>query len=745
MDILSTFYPNLHTTNNLVLRIFGCVAFVHVHNQNMGKFDPRALKCVFVGYSSTHKGYKCYHPPSKRFYVSVDVTLHEQESYFTIPYLQGENLVMEDKDRGDFLFLDLPSLPLSKQSRPADPLTETLPKLLDQPEPVLENPKSASMNVRFDKAFSRKKTIVPESVQVQDLNPNSENEVTISNPSLQFESHVNNDDQDLPITIRKGIRECTNQPLYPLTHFLSFKKISPSHRAFLVSLNTISIPTIGSEALTNEKWKQAMNVEMEALEKNKTWELVKLPAGKKLVGCKWVCTVKYTVDGSIEKYKARLVAKGYTQTYGIDYQETFALIAKMNTVRVLLSLAANYNWNLQQFDVKNAFLHGELEEEIYMEVPPSYDNNLAAHTVCKLKKALYGLKQSPRAWFGRFARVMITMGYRRSQGDHDDIIVTGNDDKERQVLNQCLAKECEIKALGRLKYFLGIEVAHSKQDIFISQQKYVTDLLKETGKTACKPASNPIDPNLRLGEAEKDATVDKEMYQRLVGRLIYLSHTRPNIAYAMSVISQFMHSPKEAHLQAAYRVLQYLKGATGKGILFKRNGGLVLEAYTDADYAGSIVDRRSTSGYCTFLGGNLVTWRSKKQNVVARSSAEAEFRTMAQGVCELLWLKIVLEDLKIKWDGPMRLYCDNKSTINIAHNPVQHDRTKHIEIDRHFIKEKLDSGLICTPYVPTHGQLADILTKGLSGSVFQSFVSKGEYLFTNLRGSVGKHELMAVN
>ena len=185
---------------------------------------------------------------------------------------------MEDKDRGDFLFLDLPSLPLSKQSRPTDPLIETLPKLPNQPklvlpdqlEPVPENQKSAPENVRFDKMFSRKKIVVPESVQVQDFNPNSENEVTISNPSLQSESHVNNDDQDLPIAVRKGIRECTNQPLYPLTHFLSFKKFSPSHKAFLVSLNTISIPTTVSEALTNEKWKQAMNVEMKALEKNKT-------------------------------------------------------------------------------------------------------------------------------------------------------------------------------------------------------------------------------------------------------------------------------------------------------------------------------------------------------------------------------------------------------------------------------------------------------------------------------------------
>ena len=173
-----------------------------------------------------------------------------------------------------------------------------------------------------------------------------------------------------------------------------------------------------------------------------------------------------------------------------------------------------------------------------------------------------------------------------------------------------------------------------------------------------------------------------------------------------------MHNPKESHLQAVYRLLRYLKTTPGKGILYKKHGKLQLECYTDADYAGAVTDRRSTSGYCTLLGGNLVTWRSKKQNVVSRSSAEAEFRSMALGICELLWMKIILEDLKIKWEGPMKLHCDNKSAIAIAHNPVQHDRTKHVEVDRHFIKEKLESGLICTPYVPTGEQLADILTKG---------------------------------
>ena len=210
--------------------------------------------------------------------------------------------------------------------------------------------------------------------------------------------------------------------------------------------------------------------------------------------------------------------------------------------------------------------------------------------------------------------------------------------------------------------------------------------------------SLPLDPNHKLGEAKEEPVVDKRMYQRLVGRLIYHAHTWPDIAYSVTVISQFIHDPREPHLQAAYRVLHYLKGNPGKGILFKKNNTLALEAYTDADYAGSLVDRGSTTGYCTFLRGNLVTWRTKKQNVVARSFTKLEFRAIAQGLCELLWLKIILDDLRIKWDGLMKLYCDNKSAINIAHNPIQHDRTKHIEIDRHFIKEKLKEGVVCMSY-----------------------------------------------
>ncbi|XP_020268393.1 uncharacterized protein LOC109843843 [Asparagus officinalis] len=429
-----------------------------------------------------------------------------------------------------------------------------------------------------------------------------------------------------------------------------------------------------------------MHEELGALKKNRTWELVKLPKGKRAVGCKWVFTVKQNPDGHVKRYKARLVAKGYSQTYDIDYDETFAPVVKMSTVRILISLAVNGGWKLHQLDVKNAFLHGDLVEDVYMKIPSGFDTDQTVGKVCRLKKSLYGLKRSLRAWFDRFRRAMLGMGYQQINVDHtiffrrsegyitmlavyvDDMTITRDDEKEIVHLKVRLGKEFEVKDLGLLRYFLGIEIARGAEGVVLSQRKYALDLLKETGMLGCKPVTTPIDQKFKLG-VEVGEPVDCDRYQRLVGRLIYLSHTRPDISFAVSVVSRYMHDPRKGHMDAVFQILRYLKSAPGKGLIF-RNEHMSIEGYCDSDWASCSDDRRFTSGYCIFAGGNLVSWKSKKHSVVARLTAEAEYRVMALGVTKLLWLKSMLVELKLDQGAKMKLWCDNKSAINIANNPV---------------------------------------------------------------------------
>ncbi|CAL8146951.1 unnamed protein product [Prunus armeniaca] len=360
--------------------------------------------------------------------------------------------------------------------------------------------------------------------------------------------------------------------------------------------------------------------------------------------------VKYNANGTVEMYKSKLVAKGFTQTYGVDYHDTFAPVAKMNTVRVLLSLAVNLDWTLRQFDVKNAFLHGELEEEVYMSLPPGYRVTDEMGNVCKLKNALYELKQFPRVWFGRFPIAKKKFGYQQANTDHTLFI----------------------------KHRTG---------------KYVMDLLAYTGMFDCKPADTPIVENHKLGVYVDHVPTNKERYQ------------------------------SEDHMAAVMRILSYLKSAPGRGLLFKENDHLDLEGYIDANYEGNITDRRSTSSYFTF-GGNLVTWHNKKQNVVSRFSVEFEYRRIGQGVCEILWLRWLLAEIGFRLNAATKLHCNNQSAFEIANNLVQHDRTKHVEVDWHFIKEKLEHKLIFIPFVHSSEQLADMLTHAVSKHRFEDLLDK---------------------
>ncbi|CAH9051730.1 unnamed protein product [Cuscuta epithymum] len=484
-----------------------------------------------------------------------------------------------------------------------------------------------------------------------------------------------------------------------------------------------------------------MQKEIHALEENGTWTLIHLPPGKKAVDSKWVYKIKYKPNGDVERYKARLVAKGFTQVEGIDFHETFAPVAKLVTVRCLLAVAAKHNWEVHQLDVNNAFLHGDLNEDVYMRVPQGFAKN-GDTRVCKLQKSLYGLRQASRNWYHKFTQALIGTGFRQSRADHslfifrqgnintfaliyvDDVLLVGNDVSHISTVKNYLDIKFSIKDLGKLKYFLGIEVARSPEGFVLSQRKYTLDILEECGFLASRPSSFPMEQNLKLCPDDDSPHVDASSYRRLIGRLLYLTVTRPDIVYSVSQLSQFLHNPRQTHLDAASRVLRYLKQTPGQGIFLSSNNDFTLKGYCDADWAGCSFTRRSSTGYFITLGTSPISWRTKKQSVVSRSSAEAEYRAMAVTVSEILWLRWLLRDLTINLTGPTPLYCDNQAARHIALNPVFHERTKHVEMDCYFVRERVVSNEIQPCCISTTNQVADIFTKALGTDRFQFLRSK---------------------
>lgn len=527
---------------------------------------------------------------------------------------------------------------------------------------------------------------------------------------------------------------------YPLANFVTYSNFSTAHAQFLAAVTMGIEPTRFSQAITDPNWCDAMRKEIDALEKNGTWVLEDLPHGKKAIGCKWVYKIKYNSDGTIERYKARLVILGNNQVAGIDYNETFAPVAKMVSVRVFLAVAVIRNWELHQMDVHNAFLHGDLDEEVYMKLPPGFYGSRGK--VCRLKKSLYGLRQAPRNWFSKLATALKTFGFTQSYADYslfsfkrsgielhvlvyvDDLIVAGNNSDAITKFKAYMSTCFHMKDLGTLKYFLGIEIARHPDGLFLSQRKYALDILSESGLLGAKPCDFPIEPNHQLALASGPDFSQPDRYRRLVGRLIYLTFTRPELCYSVHTLAQFMQSPKDAHWNAALRVLHYLKGHPGQGLLLRRDSNLQLNAYCDSDYASCPLTRRSLTGYFIMLGMSPISWKTKKQPTVSRSSAEAEYRSMATTSCELTWLKSLLTSLGVHGSQPMRLFCDNTAAIHIASNPVFHDRTKHIEVDCHYVREQIQAGNIITSHVSTDEQPADILTKALGKRPFQYLLRK---------------------
>lgn len=338
------------------------------------------------------------------------------------------------------------------------------------------------------------------------------------------------------------------------------------------------------------------------------------------------------------------------------------------------------------------------------------------------------------------------MGFETSSGDHtlftkhagnvymvvlvyvDDIIIASSCDHATELLKKALQTSFKLRDLGPLRYFLGLEIARSSAGITLCQRKYILDLLTETGLLGCKPSSIPMDPSIKLSSEDGDLLDNAERYRRLVGKLLYLTFTRPDITFAVHKLCQFTASPRTPHMHAAYKVLHYLKGTVGQGLFYSSTSDLKLSAFADADWGSCGDTRRSVSGLCVFVGTALIVWKSNKQDTVSCSTAESEYRAMSEAVREMIWFRNLFEDLWIGSTGPAPLYCDNTAAIHIANNSVFHERTKHVERDCHIVRERVKSGMIKTLHVRSENQLADLLTKPLYPGPFRHLLSKMEFI-----------------
>ncbi|KAL4559836.1 hypothetical protein LXL04_031982 [Taraxacum kok-saghyz] len=509
-------------------------------------------------------------------------------------------------------------------------------------------------------------------------------------------------------------------------------------------------PECYEEAMEDEhkkKWVEAMQDEMTSLHENNTFELVKLPKGKRALKNKWVYKVKTEEHTARPRYKARLVVKGFSQRRGIDFDEIFSPVVKMGSIRVVLGLAASLDLEVEQMDVKTAFLHGDLDKEIYMEQPKGFRVKGKEDYVCRLQKSLYGLKQAPRQWYKKFESVMGKQGYRKTASDHcvffqrfgdddfiilllyvDDMLIVGKNAKRITQLKKELSKSFAMKDLGPAKQILGVRITRDRasRKLHISQEQYIEKVLRRFNMDKAKVVSSPLTTNFKLTDRDCPSIkkeieeMDRVPYASAVGSLMYaMVCTRPDIAHAVGVVSRFLSNPGKKHWEAVRWIFRYLRGTSKLGITFG-NGPPNLVGFTDSDMAGNKDNMKSTSGYLMTFAGGAVSWQSRLQKCVALSTTEAEYMAATEACKELLWMKRFLQELGFMQKRYVVL-CDNESAIHLAKNSMYHKRTKHIDVRYHWIRDCLEDKMFELEKVHTNDNGSDMLTKALASENVSAF------------------------
>ena len=715
------------------LKVFGCICFAQVPAEKRNKLDARAVKCIFLGYSTTSKAYIVQELNSKRIYTSRDV------KFFEDTFLEKKE-TSDDEETFQARPDPYPLLSIEDEIQTNDSPAET--KNTNQPMvPVVD------INFEVGNQIS---AIEEESM----VSRGDDNTNVVHQSLLEDQCDLEESDDDFfdpqPFGERDymGSHYVMQEADIPPRLDLNAPPAHAKRRSHYRDINDDTVlvivpgPNTYKQAVKSEhskEWLVSMEDEMDSLHKNKTWQLVKRPDNCNIIGCRWKLGIKRGGDGVPERYKARLCAQGFTQEYGVDFEETFSPVVHFNSIRLFLAVAVWMKMDVQQMDVKTAFLNGKLEEVLYMKQPPGFEVKGKEDLVCKLEKSLYGLKQSPRQWNITMNSFLNKVGFKNCSADScmyvkrikdkmviialyvDDLMIGSNCKEMMKETKDALNKRFEMKDLGKLKFCLGIEIVWNDDgSCNLRQKQYLLDVLERFKMTDCKPVSTPLQSGVKLSKSmcattkkDRDDMADVP-YRSAVGSLIYLvTGSRPDIAVAVSEVSKYLENPGRLHWAAVKRIIRYLKGTIEMTILLKPKSTDVV-GYCDADWAGDVDTRRSTTGYIFKFGGSPVCWKAKRQPTVALSTAEAEFMSLAHAAQTAIWLRRLLDDLGFVQRSATRIFEDNQGCIAMAKNPVNHERTKHIDIKYHFVRELVACGVIEISYLETEEMLADILTKGMT-------------------------------
>lgn len=689
-------------------KIFGCDAVVLNKKPGRSKMLPKGEICTFVGYSSRSKGYRLYNKEKRTIVEARDVIFFEEkliESGESKSEANQNLSIFEINNRGcepDEIFSD-------------------------------ENPVGRTKNeINNHECESNEKT---ENSDTESEGEAEEHEQNLNNEvdNRKLESKG----RGRPKIIRTGLPGRPRKEYIPNEEKVLNDAINVLQNVQVVKRGD---PSTVNEAMSREDWctwENSMRREYESLVKNDTWDLVQRPINKNIIGCKWVFTTKRNPDDSIAKYKARLVAKGYAQKYNVDYFQTFAPVVRHTSIRILLAIAVQKELYVNHIDIVSAFLNGELEEDVYMEQPEMFIDQRYPDMVCKLKKSIYGLKQAGRDWNIKITDILLKIGFERCVTDNciykmnknneiniiglyvDDMIIACSSTATMEKIIKEISKFVETVDRGPLSYFLGMEITRksSTGELQLHQRKYVNDVLNKWKMQTCKPAYTPLPQGFVLDKCDgsKCKQFDEKLYQSLIGELNYLATvSRPDIAHAISKLSQFCKHPHKQHFEAAKHVLRYLK-ATQDGLVNYLKNISSLICFTDADWGADITDRKSYNGFVVYLNGCPIAWESKKQCSVSLSSTEAEYIALSQGVKEVSFIRSLLDELGLQeyLKSPAEMRCDNQGAKFLVQNPVAHKRSKHIDIRYHYIRENYNTKQIDVIYVRSEDNVADIFTKCL--------------------------------